>query len=98
MGNFSVNISVDNCLCSKCTTCNKMVTEILTNTNQFIPLQCGFYLKLISIEQNSVVISIDNGFLYIVRRIYVGVPIRICIPNKCAKHTLIISLNSIQAS
>ena len=98
MDNFSVNISVDDCLCSKCSTSNKMVTEILTSREQFIPLQCGFYLNLIAVESNSVVISIDNGFLYIVRRIYVGVPIRICIPNNCAKHTLIITLNSIMAS
>lgn len=95
MDNFSVNISVNDCLCCKCNTCNKMVTEILTSTEQFIPLQCGFYLKLITVDNNSVVISIDNDFLYIIRRLYIGVPIRICIPNNCCKHTLTITLNSI---
>ena len=95
MDNFSVNISIDDCLVCKCNTCNKMVTEILSSSDQFIPLQCNFYLKIISVENNSVVISIDNDVLFIVRRLYVGVPIRICIPNNCCKHTLTIIVNSI---
>lgn len=98
MDNFSVNISINDCLCCKCNTCNKMVTEILTSTEQFIPLQRGFYLKIISVENNSVVISIDNEILYIVRRLYIDVPIRICIPNNCCRHTLTITLNSIIAN
>ena len=98
MDNFSVNISVDDCLVCKCTTSNKMVTEILTSLDQFIPLQCGFYLNIIAVENNYVVISIDNDLLYIVRKLYVGVPIRICIPNNCSKHTLIVTINSITAT
>ena len=98
MDNFSVNISVNDCLCCKCNTCNKMVTEILTSTEQFIPLQCGYYLKLITVTNDYVVISIDNEFLYIVRKLYIDVPIRVCIPNNCYKHTLTITLNSITAS
>ena len=95
MQNFSANITIDDCLICKCNTSNKMITEILTSNDQFIPLQCGYYLKIIAIENNSVVISIDNDLLYIVRRLYVNIPIRICIPNNNAKHTLIVTLNSI---
>lgn len=95
MDNFNANISIEDCLVCKCNTCNKMITEIITSTEQFVPLQHSFYLKIIAVNTNSVVISIDNDLLFIVRRLYVGVPIRICIPNKCCKHTLTIVLNSI---
>lgn len=98
MDNFSANISIDDCLVCKCNTCNKMITEIISSTEQFIPLQSNFYLKIIAVQNNSVVISIDNDLLFIVRRLYVGVPIRICIPNNCCKHTLTILLNSIIAT
>lgn len=96
MNNSNVNISVNDCLICKCKTCNKMVTDILNSNNSFISLQNGYYLNILNIETNSVVISIDNGTIYIIRRIYIGLPIKICVPNcNCYTHTLTITLNSI---
>ena len=91
----NISISVDDCLICKCNTSNKMVTDILNNTNTYICLQCGYYLKILNTETNSVIISIDNGTIYIIRRIYIGLPIKICVPNSCSSHTLTIMLNSI---
>ena len=96
MGNSNVNMSVNDCLVCKCKTCNKMVTDILNNSNSFISLQNGYYLNMLNVETNSVVISINNGTIYIIRRIYIGLSIKLCIPNtNCSTHTLTITLNSI---
>ena len=96
MENSNVNISVNDCLICKCKTCNKIVTDILNSNNSFICLQNGYYLNVLNIETNSVIISINNGTIYIIRRIYLGLPIKICVPNQnCCSHTLTITLNSI---
>ncbi len=92
---MNVNISVNDCLVCKCNTCNKMITDILTSSDQFIQLQNGYYLTILNTDTNSAVISINNGTIYIIRRVYTKLPIKICIPNNCCCHTLTITINSI---
>ena len=95
MDTFNVNISVDDCCVSKCNTSNRVTTQIITSLTEFIPIQCNYYLKILSVTSTYVVISIDNTNIYIVRKIYSGIPIKICIPNNCNTHTLTITVNSI---
>lgn len=92
---MNVNISVDDCLVCKCNSCNKMSNLNLTSLDDYISIQCNYYLQLITVEPTYVVISINNQVLYIVRKLYVGVPIKICVPNCNCKHTLTITINSI---
>lgn len=96
MDNSNVNISVNDCLVCKCKTCNKMVTDILNSSNSFISLQNGYYLSVLNVESNSVVININNGTIYIIRRLHLNIPIKLCLPNSnCCTHTLTVILNSI---
>ena len=96
MENQNINISINDRLCCKCKTCNKMITDILNQNNTYLTLQNGYYLTVLNVETNSIVISINNGTIYIIRRIYIGLPIKICVPNcNCSTHTLTIILNSI---
>ncbi len=98
MENFNVNITVNDCCYNKCHTSNNSITKIFTNTNDFISLQCCYYLKIISVTSTYILISIDNGIIHFVRRAFIGVPLKICIPNNCSTHIITITLNSITVS
>lgn len=95
MDTFSVNISVNDCCSSKCSTNNISTTKIITSLTDFICLQCNYYLKIIAVSANFVVLSIDNGSIFFVRRAFVGIPIKIRIPNNCSCHIVTILVNSI---
>lgn len=95
MENFSVNISVTDCCFNKCHTSSNSTTKIITSTDDFISLQCCYYLKIITVTSTYVIISIDNGIIHFVRRIFIGVPVKICIPNNCSSHIITITVNSI---
>jgi len=95
MDTFSVNISVNDCCSNKCCTNNMSTTKIITNLTDFIPVQCSYYLKIIAVNDNSVVLSLDNGNVFFVRRAFVGIPIKIRIPNNCSCHIVTIIVNSI---
>ena len=98
MDTFSVNISVHDCCQSKCSNNNISVTKIITSLNDFICLQCNYYLKIITVNENSVVLSLDNGSIFFIRRAFTGIPIKIRLPNNCSCHTITIIINSITAS
>lgn len=95
MDNFSVNISVNDCCSSKCSTNNMSTTKIITSLTDFIPLQCGYCLKIIAVNNNSVVLSINSNNVFFVRRAFIGIPIKIRIPNNCSCHIITILINSI---
>lgn len=95
MENFSVNISVTDCCFNKCNTTNNSTTQIITITDDFISLQCCYYLKIIAVTNTYVVLSIDNGIIHFVRKAFIGVPLRLCIPNNCSTHIITITVNSI---
>ncbi len=95
MDTFSVNISINDCCNSKCYTNNMSTTKIITTLTDFIPLQCSYYLKIIAVSNNSVVLSLDNGSIFFVRRAFVGIPVKIRIPNNCSCHIVTILVNSI---
>lgn len=95
MDNFSVNISVTDCCTNKCRTISNSTTQIFTNQDDFISLQCCYYLKIIAVTSTYVVLSIDNSVIHFVRRAFIGIPLRICIPNNCSTHIVTIIVNSI---
>lgn len=95
MDTFNVNISINDCLNNKCCCNNVSTTKIITSLTDFICLQCGYYLKIIAVNENSVVLSIDNSNVFFVRRAFIGIPIKIRIPNNCSCHIITIVVNSI---
>lgn len=98
MENFSVNITVNDCCYNKCHSSNNSYTKIFTSLNDFLPLRCCYYLKIIAVTSTYVIISIDNSNIYFVRKAFVNIPIRICIPNNCSTHIITVTINSITAS
>lgn len=95
MNDINVNISVNECLICKCQTNSMSTTKIINNTSDFISLFCNYYLKIISVENNFVVISIDNGTIFYVRKAYIDIPSRICLSDGCNRHEVCIKINSI---
>ena len=95
MDEFSVNISVNDCCSSKCHTSSNSTTEIFTELSGFISLQHCYYLKLIAVNPTYVVLSIDNGRIFFVRKAFINIPLKLCIPNECASHIITINVNSI---
>lgn len=95
---FNVNITVNDCCFNKCSQTSNSTTKVFTNTDDFIELQCCYYLKIIAVTSTYILISIDNGLIHFVRRAFIGIPLKICIPNNCSSHIITIILNSITVS
>ena len=95
MENFSINISVIDCFKTKCQTNSMSTTKIITSLQEYIPLYFDYYLKIISVNSNYVLISIDNGVIFYVRKAYINIPITLCISSGSNSHQVTIQLNSI---
>ena len=95
MESFNINITLDDCCCNKCNTNNITITRNITSLTDFIPIQNSYNLKIIAVYPTYVVLSVDNGLIHFVRRAYINIPVRICLPNNCACHKLTININSI---
>ena len=98
MDNFSVNITVNDCCFNKCHCTSNSITKIFTDTDDIIELQCCYFLKIIAVTSTYILISIDNGIIHFVRRAFIGVPLKLWIPNNCSSHIVTITLNSITVS
>lgn len=98
MDNFNVNITIKDCCFNKCHCTNNSATKIITSTDNFIELQCCYYLKVISVTNTYILISIDNGTIHFVRRLFIGLPSKLCLPNNCCSHIVTITVNSITVS
>ncbi len=95
MENFTVNISVADCCYNKCHSSSNSTTKIFTDTDDFISLQCCYYLKIMTVTSTYILLSIDNGVIHFVRRAFIGVPVKLCIPNNCSTHIITVTVNSI---
>lgn len=97
MENYNINLTVIDTAGDKCSTNTKETTTILTNSNNFVNLQCGFSLKIEKVTTTYIIISINNLILHVIRQLYVNIPIWICLCDKNNEyHRLRIILNSIQ--
>lgn len=92
---FSVSISICDSCRSKCCNNFRQIERIVTSTNEFISLQDCFTLRILSVTSNYIIVSITNGEITFIRRLFVRVPILICLPSCCAEHILRIQANSI---
>lgn len=97
MDNFNVNITVNDCCFNKCHTSSKSITKIFTTVNDFIELQCCYYLRILTVTNTYILFSIDNNVIHFVRRAFINVPLRLCLPNNCSSHIITITVNSIEA-
>ena len=97
MEDFSVNLTVNDCCRNKCNTVSNTTTNIFDSLNNFLSLNDNYYFKLIDVEDTYIVISIDNGSVFFVRKAYINIPIRICLPEDCCcqNHLVTIIVNSI---
>lgn len=98
MENYNINLSIIDTAEDKCSTCTKEINTILTNTNNFVNLQCDFSLRVEKVTSSYVIISINNLLLHVIRQLYINVPIWICLCDGCPYHRLRIVLNSITLS
>jgi len=98
MENFNVNITVKDCCFNKCNQNINSTTKFFTNTTDFISLQCCYYLRIIAVTNTYILISIDNGVIHFIRRAFIGIPLKLCLPNNCSSHIVTITVNSITVS
>jgi len=98
MNDFNVNITINDCCFNKCRCNNNSTTKIFTDADDFIELQCCYYLKIITVTSTYILLSIDNGLIHFVRRAFIGVPLKLCIPGDCSSHVVTITVNSITVS
>ena len=98
MDNFNVNITVQECLSTKCQTNNNKTNSIFKSTHDFISLNCGYTLSILSIDANYALIQISNDSIFVIRKAYVGIPINICLlNNNICCHQIKILVNSIDS-
>lgn len=95
MNDINVSLLIKDKCCSKCSSSIRDIERVITSYTEYIALQDCFTLKILSVTANYAVISIDNGTIYFVRKLYVGVPILICLPNTCNTHILQITAKSL---
>lgn len=98
MENYTVNLTVKDTVKNNCSTCVKETTSILTNSNNYINLQCDYSLKIEKVTTSYVIVSISNLIYHIIRVLYINIPNRICINNLCPTHQVDLLLNSIEVS
>lgn len=91
--NVVINI-LDRCCC-KCTSSINQTEKILTSLNDFITLQNCYTLNLVSVNNSFALISIGNGVIHFLRKLYLNVPIVICLPNCNCQHILKIQATSL---
>lgn len=98
MNNFSVNISVSDCCCTKCCTSNRETTRIITSPNDFICLQNCFYIRILSVTETYALIEITNGTIHFIRKAFLNIPFNLCLSDNCTNHCIVILVNSIVIS
>ncbi len=91
MNGFIVNITIEDCVRDNCCKSCRQKSLNITNTNQTIALQCDYILNVISVNNRSFTVLIQNGIQTIVRHIFTTFDTQICLPNKCKHHLLTIS-------
>lgn len=96
MDTYSVNIFANDCCSTKCHTNNISTTKIFNSASDFICLQNGFYLKILSVTDTFVIVAITNGNIFFVRQLFINVCLKISLPTSCACHILSIKVNSIE--
>lgn len=96
MDNVNVIINILDKCCCKCSSSINQIEKILTSFNDFILLQNYYTLSLKSVNNNFALISIENGVIHFIRKLYLNVPIVLCLPNCNCQHIIkieAISLN-----
>lgn len=79
--NLTLNI-IDRC-CSSCYKNTIQKSVLFSSSNQSYELQCNFFLNVISDNQTTYTIIIQNGEYVIIRKIQKNVSTSISIPSKC---------------
>lgn len=96
MNTYNVNIFVNDCCSSKCCTNNVSTTTNLNYNDNFIQLQNCFTLKILSVTESFVIVSISNNNVFFVRQLFPGVCLKLSLPANCACHIISIRVNSIE--
>lgn len=99
--NFSICLNLKDILICNCLKNTNNSNIGVTSTSQTIELQNGFTLNVISVNENSATILIQNGTQVIIRTIYTNYSMNINIPtgDPCnSRHILCISVKNIQIS
>lgn len=91
MNNFSVNITIQDLICSKSCKDKESKTETINNSSEVIHLKEGYIINVVNITDSYFTIIVQNGINTIIRNIYTTFPVKICLPCKCANHILTIS-------
>lgn len=98
MNNFSVNISVNECLKTNCCNSNKEITRIITSTNDFICLQNCYYIRILGVTANYVLLEITNGQIHFIRKAFLNIPFNLCLSDNCPIQSVIILVTNITIS
>lgn len=73
------------------------LSNSINNPPNFLVLQEGYLLSLISTDTSKALIAIKRGNIFILRYIYLNIPTFICLPtcDKCSCHSLSLTLKNI---
>lgn len=95
MNESSANLTINDACCSKC--CNTIYERNFCDftLTSYAALQNGYALTILNITNNSVTVAIQNGVFYYIRTILVGSSIPFCVPCRCGKHIITITVNSV---
>ncbi len=91
MNNFSINITIEDLICSKNCKDKSTTSETITSISEVISLKNGYILNIVNVTNTHFTIILQNGINTIIRNVFQNVPIRICIPCKCANHIVTIN-------
>ncbi len=92
MNNFIANFNITDTICGKCCKETYQKNVSISDTSQSISLKNGYYLNVISCNQNFCTVIIQNGSYSVIRLIFTNHDTRICLPCKCAEHLITIGV------
>lgn len=91
MNNFSVTITIDDLICSNNCKDKDTKTRTITNVNETINLKENYSLNIVNVTNTAFTIIVQNGINTIIRNVFTSYSTKLCLPCKCATHTLTIS-------
>lgn len=91
---MNITVNITDIYCTACTKNSIEKNETITSSSTSLELQNGFIFNVLSVNDNSFSIIIQNGQKVIIRNILFDVETSILLPTRCTHIVTIVGTNN----